>query len=109
MRWTDKPIKEKKVNNKIKINPKLGEAIESIGGELIEATEVDEAVYGGTPPEKKDTRMTVTNADKKANTPAYQKFKAGDKRYRLPITWVKRHQCLTKKSDCRNRKQESIR
>ena len=78
----DKPIKEKKVNNKIKINPKLGEAIESIGGELIEATEVDEAVYGGTPSEKKDTRMTVTNADKKANTPAYQKFKAGDKRYK---------------------------
>ena len=81
----NKPIKEKKVNNKIKINPKLGEAIESIGGELIEATEVDEAVYGGTPAKKeapKDTRMMVTNADKKANTPAYQKFKAGDKRYK---------------------------
>ena len=45
-------------------------------------TEVDEAVYGGTPPEKKDTRMVVTNADKKANTPAYQKMKAGDKRYK---------------------------
>ena len=43
---------------------------------------VSEAVYGGTPPEKKDTRMTVTNADKKANTPAYQKYKAGDKRYK---------------------------
>ena len=43
---------------------------------------VDEAVYGGTPPEKKDKRMTVTNADKKANTPAYQKYKAGDKRYK---------------------------
>ena len=26
--------------------------------------------------------MTVTNADKKANTPAYQKYKAGDKRYK---------------------------
>jgi hypothetical protein len=78
----DKPIKEKKVTNKIKINPKLGEAIEEMGGELIEATEVDEAVYGGTPPEKKDTRMVVTAADKKANTPAYQKMKAGDKRYK---------------------------
>ena len=43
---------------------------------------VDEAVYGGTPEEKKDTRMTVTNADKKGNTPAYQKYKAGDKRYK---------------------------
>ena len=81
----NKPIKEKKVNNKIKINPKLGEAIESMGGELIEATEVDEAVYGGTPAKKeapKDNRMLVTNADKKANTPAYQKMKAGDKRYK---------------------------
>ena len=78
----DKPIKEKKVTNKIKINPKLGEAIEEMGGELIEATEVDEAVYGGTPPEKKDTRMVVTNADKAGNTPAYQKMKAGDKRYK---------------------------
>ena len=37
-----KPIKEKKVNNKIKINPKLGEAIEALGGTLIEMVEVDE-------------------------------------------------------------------
>ncbi len=43
---------------------------------------VGEAVYGGTPEKKKDTRMTVTNADKKGNTPAYQKYKAGDKRYK---------------------------
>ena len=43
---------------------------------------VTEAVYGGEPEKKKDTRMTVTAADKKANTPAYQKFKAGDKRYK---------------------------
>ena len=46
------------------------------------AAKVDEAVYGGTPEKKKDTRMTVTAADKKANTPAYQKFKAGDRRYK---------------------------
>jgi len=78
----DKPIKEKKVNNKITINPKLGEAVEELGGELLEMTEVDEAVYGGTPPEKKDTRMTVTNADKKGNTPAYQAYKAGNKKYK---------------------------
>merc|ERR1711991_1181984 len=37
-----KPIKEKKVNNKIKINPKLGEAVEDMGGELIEMTEISE-------------------------------------------------------------------
>ena len=163
---SDKPIKEKKVSNTIKINPKLGEAIEAMGGELLEATEVDEAmmagprkdamakkintaksgsdratafnlatrndmgssyqkkstggkgkrfpgygdrgagnkaarrmgktpmnqgpekrvteaVYGGTPKEEpKDNRMTVTNADKRGNTPAYQRFKAGDKRYK---------------------------
>ena len=44
-----------------------------------------EAVYGGTPAKKeepKDTRYTVTAADKKGNTPAYQKYKAGDKRYK---------------------------
>jgi len=35
-----KPIKEKKVNNKIKINPKLGESVEEIGGELIEMVEI---------------------------------------------------------------------
>ena len=78
-----KPIKEKNVKNKIKINPKLGEAVENLGGELLEMTEVDEAVYGGTPKEEpKDKRMTVTNADKRGNTPAYRRFKAGDKRYK---------------------------
>ena len=41
----DKPIKEKKVNNKIKINPKLGEAVEELGGTLIEEIEVDEMDY----------------------------------------------------------------
>jgi hypothetical protein len=61
-----KPIKEKNVKNKIKINPKLGEAIEEIGGTVVEMVEVDEA-------------MTVTNADKKGNTPAYQAYKAGKK------------------------------
>jgi hypothetical protein len=38
----DKPIKEKKVNNKVKINPKLGEAVEEIGGTLIEEIEDNE-------------------------------------------------------------------
>ena len=39
---SDKKIKEKKVNNKVVINPKLGEAIEEIGGTLIETIEVDD-------------------------------------------------------------------
>jgi len=37
----EKPIKEKKINNKIKINPKLGEAVEEIGGTLLEVEEVE--------------------------------------------------------------------
>tara|TARA_B100000287_G_scaffold66249_1_gene57828 strand:+ start:3383 stop:4675 length:1293 start_codon:yes stop_codon:yes gene_type:complete len=41
-----------------------------------------EAVYGKTPSKKKDTRMVVTNADKKANTPAYQNLKKGVKGYK---------------------------
>jgi hypothetical protein len=196
-----KPIKEKKVNNKVKINPTMGEAVEEMGGTLLEEIEVDEfegivegvydelieegyseddveaaleqalneatvtmghdsygpqkaapkpaertrdklkkkakgflgkvavkaynkareakaaatpavqraktsakrgirkmaqkvvdrmseevvgeAVYGGTKkPEPTDNRMTVTNADKAGNTPAYQAYKAGDKRYK---------------------------
>ena len=39
---SEKKIKEKKVENRIKINPKLGEAVEEIGGEIIEMTEVEE-------------------------------------------------------------------
>ena len=42
-----------------------------------------EAVYGGAKKvEKKDTRLTVTAADKKANTKAYQNLKAGVKGYK---------------------------
>jgi hypothetical protein len=40
-----------------------------------------EAVYGGAK-EKKSTEMVVTNADKKANTPAYQNMKKGVKGYK---------------------------
>jgi len=43
---------------------------------------VDEAVYGGEPKKPEDTRMVVTAADKRGNTPAYQKFKAGHKGYK---------------------------
>ena len=57
-----------------------------------EVEAVDEAVYGGTPKKTEDKRMTVTNADKKANTPAYQKFKAGDKRYKAADHMKEHHQ-----------------
>ena len=53
-----------------------------VGGPYKEEVEVDEAVYGGTPKKSEDKRMVVTNADKKGNTPAYQKMMAGDKRYK---------------------------
>jgi hypothetical protein len=43
---------------------------------------VDEAVYGGKKEEPKDTRMVVTNADKKGNTKAWQNYKAGSKKYK---------------------------
>ena len=42
------PIKEKKVENKIIINPpmKIGEAIQNLGGELIEMVEIEESSVG---------------------------------------------------------------
>jgi len=46
---------------------------------------VGEAVYGGEtkkPAAPADTRMTVTAADKKANTKAWQKYKAGHPSYK---------------------------
>jgi len=44
---TEKKITEKQVNNKIVINPKLdlGEAVENLGGTLLEMVEVDEFDY----------------------------------------------------------------
>ena len=43
----EKKITEKKVNNKVTINPKLdlGEAVENLGGTLLEMVEVDEMDY----------------------------------------------------------------
>ena len=57
-----------------------GEVKEAVYGQSAEKVEAkrrkDDDLFGS--PKKK---MVVTNADKKANTPAYQKYKAGDKRY----------------------------
>jgi hypothetical protein len=38
-------IEEKKVKNKIKINPSMGEAVENLGGTLLEMVEIDEVDY----------------------------------------------------------------
>lgn len=43
---------------------------------------IEEAVYGGEKKEPEDKRMIVTAADKKANTPAWKKYQAGDTNYR---------------------------
>jgi hypothetical protein len=44
---SEKKVTEKKVNNKININPKLdlGEAVENLGGTLLEMVEIDEVDY----------------------------------------------------------------
>ncbi len=44
---SEKKVTEKKVNNKIQINPKLdlGEAVEELGGTLLEMVEIDEMDY----------------------------------------------------------------
>jgi hypothetical protein len=41
----DEKITEKKVKNKIKINPNMGEAVENLGGTLLEMVEIDEMDY----------------------------------------------------------------
>jgi hypothetical protein len=43
----EKKVKEKKVSNVVKINPKLGEAVEEMGGEIIEVVEdnIIESIY----------------------------------------------------------------
>ena len=69
---------------KSKLKKGIGMAARSVSrGARNVARKMDEAVYGGTKkPAPTDKRMLVTNADKKANTPAYQRMKAGDKRYK---------------------------
>ena len=67
-----------------KLKRGIGKAARAVSrGARNVARKMDEAVYGGTKkPAPTDKRMLVTNADKKANTPAYQRMKAGDKRYK---------------------------
>ena len=67
-----------------KLKRGIGKAARAVSrGARNVARKMDEAVYGSTKkPSPTDPRMLVTNADKKANTPAYQKMKAGDKRYK---------------------------
>ncbi len=42
----EKKVVEKRINNKVTINPKLSEAVEELGGEVLEMVEVDEGNAG---------------------------------------------------------------
>ena len=92
----NKEIKEKKVNNKIKINPEMKEAVEQLGGELIEMVEVDEAKQpfpakkvekqmekarkGSVYAKKGNPAVPNTSDDEKKNTNRYSKmFHASEK------------------------------
>lgn len=62
-----------------------GKAAKDVHRVLKNSYEMDEAVYGGEPKKPEapaDTRMTVTASDKKANTKAWQKYKAGHPSYK---------------------------
>ena len=67
---------------------------QSAGQELAKREKDDDAA--GAPRQKK--KLVVTNADKKANTPAYQKYKAGDKRY-AAADHMKEEELLEKQKD----------
>ena len=82
-RWQDDDCDGKwyeKSDTDGKISKREKKAKEKAYSEEVE--DVEEAVYGGVKKEKKDSRMVVTNADKKANTKAYQNYKAGNKAYK---------------------------
>ena len=60
-----------------------------MGAESVDILEIDEESYMDyhkrKQEERRDKRMTVSAADKKGNTPAYQNYKKGDKRYKPGI------------------------
>ena len=69
----------KGVASGVKTTAKVAKAAHKV---LNNSYEMDEAVYGGEKKEPEDKRMTVTAADKKANTKAWQKFSAGHPSYK---------------------------
>ena len=58
----DKKVTEKNIKNKIVINPKLGEAVEALGGELIDLVEVAELEQQE---KEKEEDKTLANKQKK--------------------------------------------
>ena len=72
----EKPIKEKAVKNVVKINPKLGEAVEEIGGEILEMTEVEENVRDLDPEKgtaERKARLEKKRGMKMDDHPEYKK------------------------------------
>ena len=72
----EKPIKEKAVKNVVKINPKLGEAVEEIGGEILEMTEVEENVRDVDPEKgtaERKARLEKKRGMKMDDHPEYKK------------------------------------
>lgn len=69
----------KGVASGVKTTAKVAKGVHKV---LNNSYEMDEAVYGGEKKEPKDNRMTVTAADKKGNTKAWQNFKAGHPSYK---------------------------
>ena len=72
----EKPIKEKAVKNVVKINPKLGEAVEEIGGEILEMTEVEEGVRDVDPEKgtaERKARLEKKRGMKMDDHPEYKK------------------------------------
>ena len=86
-----KPIKEKKVNNKIKINPEFKESIEQIGGTIIEMVEIGEIDEGigmtmakavGNPPalsKRMKLKQALLNREIKKNAAENKKKSYSDK------------------------------
>ena len=84
--------KELKALNNVYLEAVYGKA-QSAGQELAKREKDDDAF--GAP---RDKRHVVTNADKKANTPAYQKYKSGDKNYKA-ADHMKEEELLEKQKD----------
>ena len=78
----DKTIKEKKVKNKIKINPSMQEAVEEIGGTILEAVEVE--VEEEASPEEKRQLQVKAQMMKKQQLLDRQRLQA-QKSGRLPM------------------------
>lgn len=70
----DQKITEKPVNNKIKINPSISEAISNLGGELLEMTEIDEKIDVGA-----DAGATISDFVHSKN----KTFKGDSKKQRI--------------------------